>query len=104
MPLEDLLIYYIPNTFTPDANAFNQEFKPVFTSGFSPNSYEMIIFNRWGEKVFESRDSNIGWPGTYGLGNGLNHCQDGVYTYKISYKSATKDKRSVITGHVNLLR
>lgn len=104
MPLEDLLIYYIPNTFTPDNNGFNQEFKPVFTSGFSPNSFEMIIFNRWGEQVFQSQDASIGWPGTYGLGGGLNLCQNGVYTYKISFKSSTSDKRTAITGHVNLLR
>jgi hypothetical protein len=48
------IIYYIPNTFTPDGDALNNLFTPVFTSGFDPDSFHMTIFNRWGEPVFES--------------------------------------------------
>jgi PKD repeat protein len=39
-------IYYVPNAFTPDGDAFNNVFLPVFTSGFDPFSYKLLIFNR----------------------------------------------------------
>ncbi len=43
----------------------------------------MLIFNRWGEKLFESDDISIGWDGTK---NGVP-CPGDAYVYKISYKS-----------------
>jgi gliding motility-associated-like protein len=95
-------IVYIPNTFTPDGDQYNHVFLPVFTSGYDPFNYEMLIFNRWGEIVFESRDVNVGWDGTYGL-NGTD-AQDGAYTYKIIYKVLKTDERRLLVGHVNLIR
>ena len=83
------LIYYIPNTFTPDGDGHNQTFKPVFTSGFDPYNYEMLIYNRWGEIIFETHDVTYGWDGTYALGNYT--CQDGVYLYKIIFKNPLSD-------------
>ena len=59
------LVYYIPNTFTPDGDNFNQTFFPVFYSGFDPFNFEMLIFNRWGELIWENHDPNQGWDGTY---------------------------------------
>jgi len=95
-------VYYVPNTFTPDGDAFNQTFKPVFTSGFDPYDFEMTIFNRWGETVFVSKDSRYGWDGSYGQ-RGFD-APDGVYTWKISFKSQEVDKRVTLVGHVNLIR
>jgi gliding motility-associated-like protein len=40
-------------------------FKPVFTSGFDPYDYKMIIFNRWGEMVFKTQNQTESWDGTY---------------------------------------
>jgi gliding motility-associated-like protein len=94
------LIYYVPNTFTPDGNAFNNTFQPVFTSGFDPFDFNLYIFNRWGEIIFESHDATVGWDGTY---NG-ELMQDGTYTWKIDFKSRVNDKKYQAVGHVNLLR
>jgi gliding motility-associated-like protein len=94
------LIYYIPNTFTPDGNQFNETFLPVFTSGFDPQEYNLTIFNRWGEVVFESNDASIGWDGTYGG----KLVQQGTYVYKISFKTSRNDEREEVVGSVNLLR
>ena len=97
------LIYYVPNSFTPDGNQYNQSFKPVFTSGFDPLAYRLQIFNRWGEVVFESNNAAIGWDGTYGLVNyGL--APTGTYIYKISFKKSRDDERVEVIGSVNLLR
>jgi gliding motility-associated-like protein len=75
---------------------------PVFTSGIDIYTFEMSIFNRWGEVIFLSNNPNIGWDGSYGI-QGLD-AQSGVYTFKITFKTPQKDDRQTITGHINLLR
>jgi gliding motility-associated-like protein len=98
------LIFYIPNTFTPDDDMYNQTFKPVFTSGFDPYDYNLFIYNRWGELIFESKDANFGWDGTYGIGSQNRKVQDGAYTWKIEFKTLQSDERKRVIGHVNLLK
>ncbi len=99
--VDEEIIYYVPNTFTPDNDDYNEYFKPIFTSGFDPFDYELLIFNRWGEIVFESHDSEIGWDGTY---SGSYRVQDGTYTWEITFKTTNNDKRQTIHGHVNIIR
>jgi gliding motility-associated-like protein len=96
------LIFYVPNTFTPDDDDFNNTFQPIFTSGIDPLAYTLYIFNRWGELLFESHDSQIGWDGTYGKDNIV--CKDDVYTWKIIYKLKTNGQQKVAFGHVNILK
>ncbi|MBL6660861.1 MAG: gliding motility-associated C-terminal domain-containing protein, partial [Crocinitomicaceae bacterium] len=62
----------------------------------------MLIFDRWGEIIFETHDVNIGWDGTYSQRN--KKVQDGVYTWKITYKNRQTDLRNVAMGHVTLIR
>lgn len=100
IPLEDPLIFYVPNTFTPDGDQFNQVFKPVFTSGFDPFDYTLLIYNRWGECVFESHNAETGWDGTY---NGIL-APDGIYTWKIEFKTLANDERKIQVGHITLMR
>ena len=96
------LVYYIPNSFTPDGDQYNQTFKPQFTYGIDPSNYLLQIYNRWGELIFESKNPSIGWDGTYGS-NGIQ-CQNGSYIYKITIKVPSRDERKVIEGHLNLIR
>jgi gliding motility-associated-like protein len=98
--IQEELIFYIPNTFTPDGDEFNQVFKPVFTSGFDVYDYTIIIFNRWGQQIFVSSDIEIGWDGSY---NGKSS-QDGMYTWKVEFKELSSDTRQSCVGHVNLIR
>ena len=94
------LIYYMPNTFTPDGDAYNEYFKPVFTTGFDPYDFKLQIFNRWGEILWESNDADIGWDGTFGG----KIVQAGTYTWSIEFKTAFSDERRLIHGHVNILK
>lgn len=96
------LVYYIPNSFTPDADQFNQTFLPIFTSGIDPYNYQLLIYNRWGEVIFESLNPEFGWDGTFGQQG--NPCPVGTYTYMITVKLPSVDKRQTIKGHVNLIR
>jgi gliding motility-associated-like protein len=98
------LIFYVPNTFTPDDDNYNPVFQPVFTSGFDPYDFTLLIFNRWGELIFESHDASIGWNGSYGSNGEIEMCQDGTYTWKIEFKTKLNDERKMVVGHVNLLR
>ena len=94
--------FFVPNTFTPDGDKYNQIFKPVFSTGVSTDGYEMLIYNRWGEIMFESHNIYVGWDGSYGT-EGLD-CPSGTYTYKISFGLSGTEDTNIVTGHVNLLR
>ena len=95
------VIYYIPNAFTPDGDTYNEYFQPIFTSGYDPYDFDLFIFNRWGETIWESHDSSIGWDGTYGVSGKL--VQNGTYTWRIEFKTTETDERILVTGHVNVL-
>lgn len=97
---QEELIYFMPNTFTPDGDEHNQIFQPVFTSGYDPYDFSLLIFNRWGEIIFESHDATFGWDGTY---NG-RYVQDGSYTWKLEFKLISSDERRIDTGHLNMIR
>lgn len=96
------LVYYVPNSFTPDGDELNNTFKPVFTAGFDPYNYNMKIYNRWGELIFESKDVDYGWDGAYMGAKGL--CQEGTYIWVIEFKLLNKDVHKRINGHTTLIR
>ena len=87
--IEEEVIVYVPNTFTPDGDEYNNEFFPVISAGISEDGYALLIFNRWGELIFESHDLSIGWDGTY---NG-EIVQDGTYTWKLIVKNKITDDK-----------
>ncbi|MDG1331460.1 MAG: PKD domain-containing protein, partial [Crocinitomicaceae bacterium] len=101
--VQEILLFYVPNTFTPDDDNYNQTFHPVFHSGFDPFDFELLIFNRWGEVIFQSNDASVGWDGTYGADQ-TEIVADGTYTWKIEFKTKYTDERKVVTGNVNLMR
>ncbi len=97
-------IYYVPNAFTPNGSELNNIFLPVFSPSLSLSSYQLQIFNRWGQTVFESRDPSKGWDGTIATSKGASMSQDGVYTYKISFVESGFEEEFVVTGSVSLVR
>ncbi len=54
----------VPNAFTPDGDEYNNVFKPEVI-GVQPGGYHLQVYNRWGERIFESFDPSVGWDGTY---------------------------------------
>jgi len=92
-------VIYIPNTFTPDGNEFNNDFNPAFA--LEVYEWELRIYNRWGQLLYETNDPEFGWDGSY---NG-KLVQEGVYAYVLRYVSCEQpDGWQMITGHVNLLK
>ncbi len=98
--IKDNKIIYVPNSFTPDGDEFNNVFAPVITAGYDTQNYSFTIFDRWGEMVFESHDVSRGWDGTY-LGKLV---QAGIYTWTIRIKSLDDDRYEVFNGHLNMMR
>jgi gliding motility-associated-like protein len=94
----------VPNAFSPNvtgssggsSNGKNDVFLPL-TRGVT--EFELLVFNRWGELLFESQDTDRGWDGYY---NG-KLCPQDVYMYKLTalYENG---ERVVRVGDINLIR
>jgi len=87
----------MPNAFTPNNDGNNDVFG-IKNSGFIKEFY-LIIYNRWGEKVFETKDVSKGWDGMY---KGIEQPSDN-YVWTISYTNLD-GKKDFIKGSVVLLR
>ncbi len=70
--------YYVPNAFSPNGDGNNDVFR--VRTGDSPKSFRMLVFNRFGGKVFESSTISEGWNGMVG-GSPLS---TGTYVYVIA--------------------
>lgn len=57
-------LFEMPNAFTPDGDGLNDLFLPVWGCSDVAN-YRMSVYNRWGQKVFETNDPFLGWNGTF---------------------------------------
>lgn len=91
---------YAPNTFTPDEDEANGIFKPIVY--LEVVEWNLQIYNRWGELIFESNDPNTGWDGVNQAGK---VSQDGIYMWKLRYTSCEPAyPEHLITGHISLLR
>lgn len=99
--VEDILIFHVPNIFTPDGDDYNEMWHPVFFSGYDPYDFHLMVFNRYGEVIWESYDASAGWDGHYGDGGLVD---DGVYIWQIDFKLAANDERQKHQGHVTVLK
>ncbi|MDP5099511.1 MAG: gliding motility-associated C-terminal domain-containing protein [Crocinitomicaceae bacterium] len=96
--VEDIL-FYAPNAFTPDGDEHNQTWKPII-NGIDIYAFELLIFNRWGEVIWENHDPNQGWDGTY---NG-KLVPAGSYAWVARVKKPQNDGKETFSGNINLLR
>ena len=93
------VIIYAPNTFTPDGDEFNQTWR-IHIEGIDVYDFDLQVYNRWGELIWESHDVNAAWDGTY---NGTPVPQ-GAYTWVIRTKEMISDKKYVWNGLINLIK
>lgn len=69
----------VPNAFSPNNDGYNDEFRQLECSQL--NRFNMKIYNRWGELMFETSDYSAGWDGTF---RG-EQCEMGAYVFVIEY-------------------
>ncbi len=90
--------FYVPNAFSPNGDGLNDIFRPEIIGA---REYEMLIFNRWGEEIFRTTDTETGWDGK--AKNGRSTAQQEVYSYIITLTNVF-DKSIVFNGRVTLVR
>lgn len=91
-------ILWFPNSFTPNSNGLNDFFTGI---GSEITYFDLMIFDRWGELIFETENQTQGWDGYY---KGKLVEQD-VYVWKVKYKTlCSNDQLFTKIGHVTLVR
>lgn len=95
---EDCSTFYIPTSFSPNGDNINDVFIPKGEFA-AIDEYELTIFDRWGNIVFQTSDPNEGWDGT--LDGEL--VEAGVYIFHVHYKSVW-NKEFTKKGSVTVLR
>ena len=91
----------MPNIFTPNGDAKNNRFKPVFPNESQEiNEWNLKIFNRWGQVIFASTNVSNAWDGSE---NGAQS-PEGVYYFTLIYKLECTESEQTFQGSVELLR
>jgi gliding motility-associated-like protein len=90
--------FYIPNAFTPDGDGVNDEF---FGKGVGIVEYQLTIFDRWGNFIFEADELNKGWDGK--ASGGAETAQQDVYVWKVALTDIFHKKHNY-TGTVTIVR
>ncbi len=93
-------IKFIPNVFTPNEDGKNETYKPMLECNIE--DYHFMIYNRWGEKIFETFDQDAYWTGEYSG----KRVPDGVYFWILEFASKRDQgkNRETLSGTVTLIR
>ncbi len=89
----------IPNAFTPNGDGINDLFRIIGIPSENITKYNFQIFNRWGQKIFNTNNIEEAWDGT----SKGQVCPTGVYVWEIFYEDSKKTKVTN-KGTVMLLR
>jgi gliding motility-associated-like protein len=92
------VMFYIPNTFTPNNDGRNDYFRP-YGEGVKWETFEMFIYDRWGEEIYYTTDIDSPWRGWYKD----REVEVGVYVYMIRIFDQNGEQRTY-RDHVTLLR
>jgi gliding motility-associated-like protein len=93
------VIFYAPNSFTPDNDEHNQTWA-IVVEGIDYQNFSLEIFNKWGETIWETKDIKAEWDGTYNN----QKVTEGTYIWRAIYKDRENDGRKIHTGYINLIR
>ena len=80
---------YVPNTFTPNGDGMNDIFSPLGT-GIETGNYELYIYDRWGDLIFQSGNIMMGWNGK--ANNGTLTAQEDTYVWIIKLTDILGEK------------
>ncbi len=92
---------YIPNSFSPNNDGINDVFHAE-GNAIDPASFHLMIFDRWGEKVFETFDMDKVWEGDFQ--NGDYYVKDSFYQYVLKVKSVHENDPKEFKGSIFVLR
>ncbi len=92
-------IFYAPNAFTPNGDGNNPTWR-VYMAGYDFRNFDLNVFDRWGELIWNTNDVNAEWDGTC-KGNVV---EDGVYSWSLVTKDIGTDKKFYYNGHITLIK
>jgi gliding motility-associated-like protein len=95
---EGICVVHVPNGFTPNGDGINDVFRVLGTEVV--DEFSLLVFNRWGVKVYDSTDKDSGWDGTL---RGKPQ-PSGTYAYELHFRYALTGQKYVQQGTVVLLR
>ena len=88
----------MPNAFSPNGDGVNDTYRPYIKC--YPRSYQLTIFNRYGQQVYYSKDYRALWDGKV---NG-NTAPMGAYYYILTFRNDEMMKEEKRTGNITVLR
>lgn len=91
------MLIFMPDAFTPDDNGLNDIL--IWKGNMKMKTFSFKVYNRWGQKLFETEDPTAGWNGMY---NG-KYVFEGVYCYLLDCVDAN-ELRHVLKGSITLMR
>lgn len=102
-PIEELIPIevWIPNAMTLGDDGINDVWG-VFGELTAVDSFTAQVFNRWGQKVFETKDPDMRWTGN-AMG-GSHYVPDGIYLYNVILKSQEEVEYREYQGHITVIR
>ena len=98
--IDELFNIYVPTVFSPNGDGINDNFVPQI-SIYSPSNYELYIYNRWGQLIFETNNPNEAWDGLDRSGNSV---QEDVYVYKLIVEGEEPSDTYNKVGQVTLVK
>ena len=104
MKIKPETAFYGPNSFTPNDDGINDTWQPNGV-GISEFTYELMIYNRWGELIFFTDRLETGWDGTRNSGGEQTNtiAQIDVYVWLVRFKDPDGRIREY-SGHINLIK
>jgi gliding motility-associated-like protein len=95
LPVMDKIEFFYPNVFSPNGNGINESFGLSANQWNKVKDYNLKIYNRWGEKMFDSDHMEEHWSG--------DKAQQSVYIYKATIRDVYNVLHE-IEGVVEVLR
>ncbi len=100
--MQSEVLIYVPNAFTPDNDNLNELFYPVIGGGISTQDFSFSIWDRWGEKLFETDQIGVGWNGS--VNRGSYYVEAEAYIWRVVYREIDSGEKRELKGHVILVR
>ncbi|HMC96529.1 MAG TPA: laminin B domain-containing protein [Flavobacteriales bacterium] len=92
--------YFVANAFTPDGDSYNDEFRLIGSNLGRLSDFQAAVFDRWGNKVFESGSPTFVWDGR-GSGDPV---PPGVYAWFMQFEAPGSSGTTYLKGHVTVVR
>ena len=92
--------FYAPSAFSPNNDGVNDVFQ-TYGENIDPATYELYVFDRWGNLIYFTRDMARGWNGS--VNNSGPLCQIDTYVWRVSFRDTKGDPHEFVK-HVNLIR